>query len=188
MPFGREPDASGRLGLVIDAAAREAPGAATLDALRLLFGLGDTTVLDYRDGRAGCRRSLRVSRDGEGAERLQAFWLSGTAAADAALATTWREALLTDAPLPVAARRMLSPAPLDAAAPAPARGPQLCACFDVSVASASAALDAATGDVPMRLAHVQARLRCGTNCGSCLPQLRRLAQQSVEAATATGSV
>jgi assimilatory nitrate reductase catalytic subunit len=184
VPFGREPDDQGRLGLAVDAAAREAPHASTLDALRALLALDGAAVLDYRDARAACRRSLRVARDGAGAERLQAFWLSGTASADEALAAAWREALKTGDALPVAARRLLSPAPLDTAAPVPQRGPQLCACFDVSVAAASAALDAAVGDAPMRLANVQANLRCGTNCGSCLPHLRRLAQQSVEAATA----
>jgi assimilatory nitrate reductase catalytic subunit len=35
----------------------------------------------------------------------------------------------------------------------------------------------------MRIARVQATLRCGTSCGSCLPHLRRLAQQSVAAVT-----
>jgi assimilatory nitrate reductase catalytic subunit len=181
LPFGREPDDRGRLGLGLDAADKEAPPAATLDALRALLDLAGATVLDYRDGRAGCRRSLRVARDTGGMERLQAFWLSGAVPADAALAASWRESLLADKPLAVAARRLLSPAPLDAPAAAP-RGAQLCACHDVSVAAATEGLDAAVGDAPMRLARVQATLRCGTSCGSCLPQLRRLAHASAERA------
>jgi assimilatory nitrate reductase catalytic subunit len=51
-----------------------------------------------------------------------------------------------------------------------------------------AALEAAVGDAPMRIARVQAALRCGTSCGSCLPQLRRLAQASVARATGAGHV
>jgi assimilatory nitrate reductase catalytic subunit len=186
VPFGREPDAQGRLGLALDAAAVEAPEPGALDALRALLALDGPAVLDYRDDRAQCRRSLRVVRDAAGGERLQAYWVSGVAGADAALAQGWRDALLADAALAMPARRLLWPAgPLAGAAPA--RGPQLCACHDVSVAAATTALAAAVGDAPMRIARVQATLRCGTSCGSCLPQLRRLAQESVAAATSETS-
>jgi assimilatory nitrate reductase catalytic subunit len=67
----------------------------------------------------------------------------------------------------------------DGAAAVPA-SPQLCTCFNVSVMQATGALEAATGDARERLAQCQAQLRCGTNCGSCLPHLRRLAQQAGE--------
>jgi len=187
LPFGREPDARGRLGLALDAAAVEAPDAGVLDAVRGLLGLDGTAVLDYRDARAQCRRSLRVARDAAGSERLEAFWVSGLAGDDTALAEAWRDALLADAALAVPARRLLWPGSAAGAGAAPARGPQLCACHDVSVAAATTALDAAVGDAPMRIARVQATLRCGTSCGSCLPHLRRLAQQSVAAATEAAS-
>ncbi len=32
------------------------------------------------------------------------------------------------------------------------------------------------GDAPARLAALQAELGCGTQCGSCVPELRRLVQ------------
>jgi assimilatory nitrate reductase catalytic subunit len=35
-----------------------------------------------------------------------------------------------------------------------------------------------------QLAAVQAALKCGTNCGSCVPELRRLIRQQAELATA----
>jgi assimilatory nitrate reductase catalytic subunit len=186
LPFGREPDARGRLGLALDAAAVEAPAGEVLEAMRRVLGLDGPAVLDYRDARAHCRRSLRIARDAAGDERLEGWWVSGTAADDAALADAWRDTLLADAALAVPARRLLWPAAAPGAGPgaAPARGAQLCACHDVGVAAATNALAAAVGDAPMRIAHVQATLRCGTSCGSCLPQLRRLASQCVAAATA----
>jgi assimilatory nitrate reductase catalytic subunit len=182
VPFGREPDAAGRLGLWLDAAAAEAPEAALLDAVRAQLGLAAEDVLDYRDARTGRQAALRVARAG-GVERLAGFWLCGDAAstADAALAAWWREAVQSDAPLEMPARRMLAPNARDAGAPAPA-SPQLCTCFDVSEAAAAAALAAADGDAPNRLACAQAQLKCGTNCGSCLPRLRRLAQAAAQAA------
>ena len=179
LPFGREPDAQGRVGLWLDAAAGEPPDAALLDALRAELGLQAEAVLDYRDPRTGVQRALRVARDGAGAERLLGFWISGPDAADAALSQWWRETLQHDAPLSMPARRMLAPGAREGqggGAPSATASPQLCTCFDVSVAQATTALAAATGDPAQRVAQTQKQLRCGTNCGSCLPHLRRLAQ------------
>ena len=58
-------------------------------------------------------------------------------------------------------------------------GRALCACFAVSEEAIRAlARSGAT------LADIQARLKCGTSCGSCLPELRRMAR-SPEAAVVT---
>jgi assimilatory nitrate reductase catalytic subunit len=126
------------------------------------------------------QRALRVARDGAGVERLDGFWISGADAADAALSQWWREMLQGDAALPMPARRMLAPGAREGqgggANSAPA-SPQLCTCFNVTVAQATAALVAAPGDPAQRVAQTQQQLRCGTNCGSCLPHLRRLAQE-----------
>ena len=54
------------------------------------------------------------------------------------------------------------------AALAAARGRTLCNCFDVAESDIDAFASASKS-----LAELQAKLRCGTNCGSCLPELRR---------------
>jgi assimilatory nitrate reductase catalytic subunit len=183
VPFGREPDDQGRLGLWIDAAATQVPDAGLIEDLRAELGLASADVLDYRDPRTGVQRALRVVRDGAGAERLQGFWICGHDAADATLAQWWREVLQGDVALAMPARRLLSPCAREGqgAAVAPA-SPQLCTCFDVSVAQAEAALAAAAGDAAQRIAQAQVQLRCGTHCGSCLPHLKRLAQASLQSA------
>jgi len=43
-------------------------------------------------------------------------------------------------------------------------------------------LDHAAGAVDAKLAQLQAELRCGTNCGSCLPELRRIVRLRERAA------
>ncbi len=186
LPVGREPDAQGRLGLWLDAACAQAPAPALLDAVRAELGLEGGATLDYRDQRTGLQRALRVRRDAGGGECLQGFWVCGSDARDADLAAWWRASFQDEAPLTMPARRMLAPGARagqgTAAVPASA---QLCTCFDVSVAAAEAALAAADGDAARRLASTQARLRCGTNCGSCLPQLRRLAQAATLASPAS---
>ena len=46
----------------------------------------------------------------------------------------------------------------------------VCACFKVGESQIAAALAAGA-----TLGKLQRDLKCGTNCGSCLPELRRLA-------------
>jgi assimilatory nitrate reductase catalytic subunit len=192
VPFGRElddgdafsADARGpRLGLWLDAAAATPPDEALQDALRDLFDLADGAGprLDYRDPRAGVSRSLRVARGADGHERLQALWIAGDASAHAELEAWWRELLQSDAPLDMPARRLLAPGARESA-PVAAAGPQLCACFGVSEAAACSALAAAAGSAAERVAATQAALRCGTNCGSCLPRLKALAQEAARGA------
>jgi assimilatory nitrate reductase catalytic subunit len=55
------------------------------------------------------------------------------------------------------------------AARAAVRGRTLCNCFDVAEADIVSAIAAGA-----TLAKVQKDLKCGTNCGSCVPELRRL--------------
>ena len=52
-----------------------------------------------------------------------------------------------------------------------ARGKVICNCFDVAEDDILAAFR--NGD---SLELLQARTKCGTNCGSCVPELKRLAQ------------
>jgi assimilatory nitrate reductase catalytic subunit len=127
---------------------------------------------------------LRVQRAEQGQERLAGFWISGGDGADAALAQWWRDLLQGGGPLAMPARQMLAPGAREGGARVPATpaSAQLCTCLDVSVAAASAALASADGDPAQRLARVQAQLKCGTNCGSCLPRLRRMAQEAAERA------
>lgn len=68
------------------------------------------------------------------------------------------------------------------ASPAHSRGRQVCSCFDVTEPEIEAALADGAGAEAERLARVQAATRCGTNCGSCLPELKRLLRRSALAA------
>ncbi|MBB1163079.1 nitrate reductase [Aquariibacter albus] len=86
----------------------------------------------------------------------------------------WAERL----PLGAHTRSLLAPNP---AAPAegaatPARGKQVCTCLDVAEPAIRTALAALPGTPAERLAALQGQLRCGTSCGSCLPEVRRLVQ------------
>jgi assimilatory nitrate reductase catalytic subunit len=57
------------------------------------------------------------------------------------------------------------------------RSSQVCACHDVSEDAITHCLATLPGDDTTRLAAVQARLRCGTECGSCLPAVKALVRR-----------
>jgi assimilatory nitrate reductase catalytic subunit len=184
MPFGREP---GPVGVLLRAAAPAAPPAAWLAQIEALLGLDAPDVLHYADTRQGQRRSVRmVPRTVAGATtaegqpagtRVQAFLLSGNVQA-----AGWITALLLDELPAQAYGRALLAGTATPPVAVPARGAQVCNCFDVTEPEITGTLARCSGSPEARLAQLQAQLRCGTQCGSCLPALRRLVQTSHTAA------
>ena len=68
--------------------------------------------------------------------------------------------------------------------PVPSRGVQVCNCLDVTEPEIAATLARCSGSAEARLAQLQATLKCGTECGSCLPALRQMVQRVQPAAQA----
>ena len=62
------------------------------------------------------------------------------------------------------------------------RGRIVCSCHGVGEVAIAQALQAAVGDAATKLEAVQRTLRCGTECGSCLPELRKLSASAMKAA------
>ena len=63
--------------------------------------------------------------------------------------------------------------PPSAAAP---RSPQVCSCMNVKADRIEQTLRQCAGSEGERLAQLQQRLGCGTQCGSCIPELKRHVQ------------
>lgn len=172
LPFGQQ-----RSGMLLRAAAAETPPPAVLDHVEAVFGLAadDSTLLRYADAARGRRRTLRVQPQAAEA-RLEAFVASG----DAAAAEMLRRLLCEQAPVQSMLRQLLAPG---GQAPGAPRRRQVCNCFDVdadTITRHCATLP--DGDDTARLQALQKSLRCGTQCGSCMPELRRLVRSSVSAA------
>ena len=167
VPFGRE-----RTGVLFRAAAHDAPAPALLDRLEAVLGLDAPDAQRYADRRLGQRRCARLSRSPERGARLEAFLLAGDARAEA-----WLKPLLQDeAPAEAYARRLLMPGASAPVEQAP-RGKQVCTCLNVSDSAIRTCLAHVDGSDEERLAHLQTQLRCGTQCGSCVPELRRLVRE-----------
>jgi len=62
------------------------------------------------------------------------------------------------------------------------RGRQVCTCFNVTEPEITSALQACEGSPDQQLARLQDTLKCGTNCGSCIPELKRLVRSQMRVA------
>jgi assimilatory nitrate reductase catalytic subunit len=169
VPFGREPDAQGRLGLMWRAAAHEPAADTVLARIELLLGLDGAQLLRYADARRGLRRTIALSGVAD-AMRVHAFLLAGQTEAE-----PWLRALLVDEQPAQAFGRGLLRAGAKPPGALPIRSAQVCTCHDVSEARIREVLAQAAGSADERLVQLQRQLRCGTECGSCLPTLQRLA-------------
>ncbi len=171
-PFGRE-----RSGLLFRAAAYDAPDEAVLAEIESLLGLGGADVLRYADRTRGQRRAIQLlGANAAGERQLNACVLAGDTSAQG-----WIKTLLQDElPAQAYGRLLLVPSAKPPVA-VQERGKQICTCFNVTESAINTQLASGKGNPVQRLAQLQAALPCGTNCGSCLPEVKRLVLQSIPA-------
>ncbi|MCF8207387.1 MAG: molybdopterin-dependent oxidoreductase [Methylotenera sp.] len=169
-----EPGPDGLVGWCFEAASALAPAPEQVSALVTALGLDRPEVLRYTDARRGRLRLLRLAPEGGQAAPLQALLRIGPHDEGAWLLDLWR----SRRPAAAAGRWLLSPSapPTDA----PKVSPQVCNCFDVREDVIRLTLSHCSGSPRDRLAQLQAEQRCGTQCGSCLPALRRLVATTPE--------
>ena len=141
-----------------------------VQALDRLFGLAnEAELLLYRDAKRGVEKralfegerlvAVRFENELQSAGWVQEAMLAGTVCGDLRAA-------------------LFAPLSMRPGGFAP-RGRVVCSCLDVSELKIKEAfLGGASLD------QVQARLKCGTSCGSCVPELKRLAAQWPQAAAA----
>ncbi len=145
--------------VVFRAAARAAPNIAVLNALDKLLGLGHK-VLSFSDAARGVERIALIDSG-----QLIAFRLSGDITGADWIAE-WLESRADIGPLAWRALAGGSTPPQGMAS----RGHIVCACHNVAENEIAACFTAGGA-----VADAQKTLKCGTGCGSCLPELKRLA-------------
>lgn len=149
--------------------ATAAAPASMMAAVRAVFGEdGLSEMVDERSGVYRCA----VLREGR---LLAALFMAPQG--QAPLWDTLREVFASDAALPDNRLALLAGRRLDGAVDP---GPTICACFGIGLTAIRAAFagGAATAE------DIGRQLRAGTNCGSCLPEIRRIGTQSRETAAA----
>jgi assimilatory nitrate reductase catalytic subunit len=164
-------DAAGseRSGLLFRAAAHEAPPDELLARIEALMGLQGGAVLRYADRKKGQHRSVKLLRGNDGHAALEAFMLAGDTRAQ-----NWIKTLLQDElPAETYGRLLLSPSATPPVA-VQSRGKQICSCLNVTEVAITAHLSQCVGSPEQRLDSLKRTLKCGTNCGSCVPELQRM--------------
>ena len=176
VPFANNTPLAGlgaaREGVLFRAAAHVVPPDELLVQIEKILGLTSQDVLHYADKKRGQRRTAKLTRIADHAE-LTGFLLAGDTSAEAWIKTV----LEGELPAQTYGRLLLSPgakAPVAVAA----RGKLVCSCLNVTDAAIDTHLATAQGNNIDRLASLQAALKCGTNCGSCLPELKRMVRSA----------
>ncbi len=168
VPFGREPHEQGKVGVLFRAASAVPASKEVIQRIEGLMGVGGGEVLRYEDAARGQRRAMRLSKGADGL-RLEAFVLAGDVQAQAWIKPLLQDELLADA----YGRALLSPSATPPVA-VQSKGKQVCTCFNVTDVSIIEALPRCAGTPDERLGQLQGQLKCGTNCGSCIPALKQL--------------
>jgi assimilatory nitrate reductase catalytic subunit len=161
-----------RPGVVLRLAAEHAPERTALEQIDRVLGLTGLATLAYDDPRRNLSRRVRVDD-----ARLVGVRLAG----DLAAASWMRDFFLSGASVVELRQRLLAGS---AAAPLgfKPRGKVVCNCFNVSENEIIDFCATSAGDSVAKLAALQTAKKCGSNCGSCLPELRTLVAGSVVAA------
>lgn len=163
------------LGVEFRLASLEPIPAATIQALRELFGLNAGMMVDYRDSRSSTARFVSLARAGD-QHHVMAVLLTGNP--QAVVSHHWLKGLLENQTDVTAMSRHLATPERQA----PVLGVSLtrtkvvCNCFNTTSKQIEETLASLQHQTPEALVQsLKTRLACGTNCGSCVPELRQMA-------------
>ncbi|MDU8431405.1 molybdopterin-dependent oxidoreductase [Pseudomonas syringae pv. actinidifoliorum] len=154
--IGRE-----RPALVVRAASAEAPDSTLLQHIDSLLNLDEGPVMAYDDPKRSIGKRVRIDNG-----RITAIRLAGET-----LAQHWLQTLWLEERVDTALRRWLL-APLssepgkDSTLP---RDKTLCNCMNVSQSAVVSGIERG-----LDLNQLKTQLGCGTQCGSCVPEIKRL--------------
>lgn len=169
VPFGRE-----KKGLLLRAAHHQAVDSTITQEIEALLGIAldlqDGTVLRYDDTNRGFARHILLSQT-EGLRRMEAFALIGNATAEA-----WLKDYLLDETLIQETRQLLQPS-APSLANRSTRGKIVCSCLNVSDQQITTSMQGVDGTSDEVLQHLKTHLQCGTNCGSCVPEVKQMIVQ-----------
>lgn len=170
--FGRE-----RQGLLFRAAHSIAVAAEVIHAIERLLGLHGEFVLQYDDIKRGTGRKILIETKQTTLPQkcIAGFSLAGDIAAE-----NWLKQLLLDEEA-----LTITPTLLARSQPAVSKvsgGQQdnqvVCTCFNIKAQQIKHSLSLHNGDEKQRLSQLQQALACGTNCGSCIPQLKQFVREA----------
>ncbi len=163
---------SERPGVVLRLATENAPEPVALQQIDRVLGLIGLATLAYDDIRRNLSRRVHIE-DG----RLAGVRLAGDLAAE-----PWMRDFFLSGASVIELRTRLLAGSSSAPEGFKARGKVICNCLNVAESEIIEFCTATSGNASSKLTALQAAKKCGTNCGSCLPELRTLVAAGVVAA------
>jgi assimilatory nitrate reductase catalytic subunit len=168
VPFAEDSAKAARQGILFRAASSEAPDMRLVHAIESLLQLDTQSGLRYVDPKRSHLRSIKLDRS-KAFPQLEAFVMAGDTSAEAWLKTLLQTQQSTES----YGRRLLMTGRKPPVALKEA-GHTICTCVGVKDVAIEAWLQANPGSADLQLEGLKTNLKCGTQCGSCVPQLRRL--------------
>jgi assimilatory nitrate reductase catalytic subunit len=139
-----------------------------VNEIESLLQLDAHSGLRYADNKRSHLRSIKLDRR-NALPQLEAFVMAGDTSAEA-----WLKALLqTQQSTESYGRRLLMSGQAPPIAIKPL-GQTICTCTGVKDVAIEAWLKANHGPESLQLEGLKTKLKCGTECGSCVPQLKRM--------------
>ena len=168
VPFAEDGAQAARQGILFRAASSEAPDMRLVHAIEALLQLDTLSGLRYADPKRSHLRSIKLDRS-KAFPQLEAFVMAGDTSAEA-----WLKALLqTQQSTESYGRRLLMTGQTPPVALKEA-GETICTCVGVKDVAIEAWLQAHPDTEHLQLEGLKSNLQCGTQCGSCVPQLKRI--------------
>lgn len=151
--------------LILRAAHSEAPNNILIDQIDQILGMTDgMPLLNYQDAKRGISKRILVDSD-RGIPEVTGVRLVGEI-----LATDWLKEVMASGEFTTELRRWaLAPLSMPPVGQR-RRGKIVCNCFDVAENEIIETIQ-----LGANLSTLQSKLKCGTNCGSCIPELKHLA-------------
>ncbi len=165
---GHPSQTAARQGVLFRAASSEAPEMALIHTIEALLQLDANAGLRYADPKRSHLRSIKLDRR-HAQPQLEAFVMAGDTSAE-----TWLKTLLqTQESTESYGRRLLMTGHQPPVALKDV-GQTICTCVGVKDVAIQNWLKAHPGEDDDPLEAMKAQLKCGTECGSCVPQLKRI--------------
>ena len=171
-----------RQGVLLRAACSEPPEMEVVHDIEQQLGLSEDNSLRYVDAKRSQLRCMRLRAESD--TTLDAFVIAGDTSAEG-----WLKALLQSQQSAKAyGRRLLITGHTPPVALASV-GTTVCTCVGVpDVAIQTHLAQSAPQDNESCLSDLQSTLKCGTQCGSCVPELRRMIRLHLTPEAATPSL
>ena len=179
--FGREQEQSD-VGIFFSIAHFENPFVtkdqktlACIEAILNIFELNQRSlnVMGYQDKRLGVLRMIRSDN------RLKAVLLAGTP--EQVVSQNWLRAMMDQGISPSTLGRMILAPSKTPPMPIKVSSPPICNCFNVTAETLLKEINlSGSNTIDQCFAQLQEKTQCGTNCGSCKPEIKKMIENTFQ--------